>query len=119
MANIVNERFPHHVKVFRSKKDENGVDVYDKETGGQMLEPVFESECGLRDMVRGTDVDLDVIKADYKLAIPRTRFIIKVRDVVEFTHSYTGEVIRGDVESYKCWNLGANIWFQSNGNKYG
>lgn len=119
MASAINPRFPHIVKILRVARDENDKEIYDEETGETQLEVILESECGLRDLVRGTDVDIDVLKADYKLALPRTPIIVRFRDQVVFTHSYTGEVIRGEVEAYKTFNLGTNIWFQSNGNKHG
>ena len=114
MASVDNPQFPHYVKILRSDDGR-----YDEDTGEELFEVVFESKCGLRDMVRGTDVEIEVLKADYKLALPKHSFKIEFRDTVEFTNSYTGEVIRGEVESSKVWNFGANIWFQSNGNKHG
>ena len=119
MDSVINPRFPHTVKILRVDRDEDGNEIYDEETGETLTKVVLESECGLRDLVRGTDVDIEVLKADYKLALPRTPIVVKFRDQVVFTHSYTGEKIEGEVEAYKTFNLGTNIWFQSNGNKHG
>lgn len=112
---VDNPRFPHHVIITRQKVDSDGEYEYDSD-GNPALEKVLESECGIRDMVRGTDTEIDVLQADYKLALPRISFIVKFRDTVSFTHSFTGEIIEGRVEAYKTWNFGTNIWFQSNGN---
>lgn len=115
MDSIDNPRFPHKVEVLRVEYDQYGESVKD-ENGDEILNVVFKSECGLRDMVRGTDTEIEVLQADYKLALPRTSFIVDFRDSVRFTHSYTGEVITGRVEAYKTFNFGTNIWFQSGGN---
>lgn len=104
---INNPRFPHKVEILKEDIDQN--------TGDSTPKIVFESECGLRDMVRGIDTEADVLKADYKLAIPKTSYLIKRLDLVRFTHSFTGEVIEGKVEAYRAFNLGCNIWVQSNG----
>lgn len=119
MAKVKNPRFPHYMRVSRVKTDENGNSMYDDETGEDVVEIVLESECGQRDLVRGVDVDIKVIKSDYKLAFPRSNAIINPLDKVEFIHCYTGEVIYGKVERYFTNNLGSNIWFQSNGNSDG
>lgn len=105
-----NPRFPHKVEIFRSYGNT------DVNTGEELFDKVFESSCGLRDMVRGTDTEIKVLQADYKLSLPRTSFEVLFRDQVEFTHGFTGEVIKGRVEAYKTWNWGTNIWFQSGGN---
>ena len=115
MASINNPRFPHMVEVLRVEYDQYGESVKD-ENGDEILNVVFQSECGLRDMVRGTDTEVEVLQADYKLALPRTQFVVNFRDTVLFTHSYTGEMIKGRVEAYKTFNFGTNIWFQSGGN---
>lgn len=104
---IDNPRFPHKVQIYKE-------DI-DLDTGDPIQRVVFESECGLRDMVRGIDTEVDVLKADYKLAIPKTSYLIKRLDPVRFIHSSTGEVIEGKVEAYRAFNLGCNIWVQSNG----
>ena len=111
-----NPRFPHDVKIFRARTDFSGTPLIDTQTGEEIFECVFESECGLRDMVRGWDIDTEVLKADYKLALPKHSFIIKKGDYLEFTNSITGEVKKGRVEESKIFNLGANIWFNENGN---
>lgn len=109
MASTVNNpRFPHKVEILK--------EIINEDTGDPIHSVVFESECGLRDMVRGIDTEADVLSADYKLAIPKTNYLIKRLDIVRFTHSSTGEIITGKVEAYRAFNLGCNIWFQSNGN---
>lgn len=119
MAND-NPRYPHSVKILRV--------IGEDERGDEIKEPIYESECGLRDLVRGKDVDANVIKSDYKLAMPYKNGTeghfapdIRIKDLIEFTHSYTGQVIKGEVEDFKAWNpmFGMNIWFESNKNKYG
>lgn len=113
---VNNPRFPHHVSVKRALKDENGTPAVNPETGEEIFEEIFESECGLRDMVRGLDIDKEVVKADYKLSLPKHNFIIKKGDYVTFTNHTNGEVKEGKVEEAKVFNLGANIWFNENGN---
>lgn len=109
MATTVdNPRFPHLVEIL----EEN----IDQDTGDPIQNVIFSSKCGLRDMVRGIDTEIKVLKADYKLAIPKTDYLISRLDLVRFTHSSTGEIIEGKVEAYRAFNLGCNIWFQSNGN---
>ena len=115
MESINNPRFPHNVEVLRVEYDQYGESIKD-DNGDEILNMVFESECGLRDMVRGTDTEVKVLQPDYKLALPITSFIVKFRDVIRFTHSYTGEIIMGRVEAFRTFNLGTNIWFQSGGN---
>lgn len=115
MVSTNNPRFPHKVEILRVEYDQYGESIKD-ENGDEILNVVFESECGLRDMVRGADTEIKVLQADYKLALPRTPFIILFRDKVVFTHSYTGEIIEGRVEAFRTFNLGSNIWFQSGGN---
>lgn len=115
MVSTNNPRFPHKVEILRVEYDQYGESVKD-ENGDEVLNVVFTSECGLRDMVRGTDTEIEVLQADYKLALPRTSFIVDFRDSVRFTHSYTSEVITGRVGAYKTFNFGTNIWFQSGGN---
>lgn len=105
---INNPRFPHKVQIYK--------EYIDPVTGDSTPKIVFESECGLRDMVRGIDTEADVLKADYKLSIPKTSFLINRLDLVRFIHSTTGEIIEGKVEAYRAFNLGCNIWVQSNGN---
>lgn len=115
MASKNNPRFPHKLEILRAEYDQYGESIKD-EDGNEILKVVFESECGLREMVRGTDTEIKVLQADYKLALPRTKFVVQFRDTIRFIHSYTGEVIKGRVEAYKTFNLGTNIWFQSGGN---
>lgn len=111
-----NPRFPHHVEIKRALRDSNGTPMTDPETGDEIFEVVFESKCGLRDMVRGLDIDREVVKADYKLSLPKHTTIIRKGDLVTFSNSTTQEVKTGKVEESKIFNLGANIWFNENGN---
>ncbi len=113
---MVNLRFPHYLEIRRAVTDENGTPVTDAETGEELFTTVFESVCGLRDMVRNFDVDKDVVKADYKLALPKHTFIIKKGDYITFLNTINGEVKQGRVEEAKVYNMGANIWFNENGN---
>ncbi len=115
MASIDNPRFPHKVEILRAEYDQHGSTIKD-ENGDEILNKVFESECGLRDLTRSVDPNAEVIDADYKLALPRTPFIFDKRDTLLFTHSYTGEVIKGIISDAKTFNLGTNIWFKWNGN---
>lgn len=115
MAFINNPRFPHKVEILRAEYDQYGNTIKD-ENGDEILNIIFESECGMRDMVRGVDVNAKVLNADYKLALPKTPFRFEKRDTIRFTHSYTGEVVMGLIEDYKTFNLGTNIWFESGGN---
>jgi len=107
VSKVDNPRFPHKVQIYKE-------DI-DPVTGDSTPKIVFESECGLRDMVRGIDTEADVLKADYKLSIPKTSYLINRLDLVRFIHSFTGEIIEGKVEAYRAFNLGCNIWVQSNG----
>lgn len=113
-----NPRFPHKVEILRVEYDQYNESIKD-ENGNEILSVVFESECGMRELVRGMDVEVKVIKSDYKLALPKHSFIINTRDSARLTNAYTGEVIMGDVEISKVWNFGANIWFERNYNKHG
>lgn len=113
---VNNPRFPHYVAVLRALTDEYGTPMTDPLTGEELSEVVFESVCGLRDMVRGLDIDAEVIKADYKLALPKHIFIIRKGDYVIFRNNTNGEIKEGRVEESKVFNLGANIWFNQNGN---
>jgi hypothetical protein len=120
---VNNPRFPHKVEIYRMALDEYGNPYVNPNTGEEEPMMVYSSECGLRDMVRGKDIDANVIKADYKLALPYNKDvdvpIIYTRDEVKFTHALNGQVILGEVEDFKAYNLGMNIWFQSNSNKHG
>lgn len=107
VSRVDNPRFPHKVQIYKE-------DI-DPITGDPVYNVVFESDCGLRDMVRGIDTEAKVLKADYKIAIPKTSYPIKKLDLVRFIHSFTGEIIEGKVEAYRAFNLGCNIWVQSNG----
>lgn len=118
MASLDNPRFPHKVEILRVEYDEYGESVKD-ENGDEILKVVFESECGFRDLVRAVDVDVKVIKSDYKVSLPKHSFQINPLDTIIVYHAYTDEVIIGDVEISKVCNLGANIWFQRNYNKHG
>lgn len=113
---VNNPRFPHYMVIQRAKTDQYGSPITDTETGEEIFEKVFESECGLRDMVRGLDIDSEVVKADYKLALPKHTFIIKKGDFITFTNNTNGEIKQGKVEEAKVFNLGANVWFNENGN---
>lgn len=113
---VDNPRFPHKVVLKRGLEDSSGFPITD-ENGYEVFAVVFESECGLRDMVRGIDVDAEVIKSDYKLALPKHAFIVRTGDNLIFTNNHTGEVVEGQVELHRVFNFGANIWFQSNGNQ--
>lgn len=118
MAHIEdNTRFPHKLEIKRGLVDDNNNPVTD-ENGDEVFSIVFESECAIRgDMLRGIDIDAKVIKSDYKLALPKHSFIIRTGDNITLFNSHTGEKVTGEVELHRVWNLGANIWFQSNGNK--
>lgn len=113
---VENPRFPHYVEIKRAKRDNEGRPIVDETTGEEIFETVFESVCGLRDMVRGWDIDAEVLKADYKLALPKHNFIIRKGDSLVFTNTHLNEVKYGRVEESKVFNLGANIWFNENGN---
>lgn len=103
--------------------DEDGYPYVNPETGEEEPRLIYESECGLRDMVRGKDIDANTIKSDYKLALPYKEGIdvpiLLMRDEVRFTHSVNGQVIIGELEDFKAYNFGMNIWFQNNGNAHG
>ena len=113
---VVNPRYPHLMWVSQSLKDENGTPVIDEETGEEIFQTVFMSNCGLRDMVRGLDIDAEVVKADYKLSLPKHDFVIRKGDYITFLNNHTGEEKHGKVEESKIFNLGANVWFNENGN---
>lgn len=115
MVSTNNPRFPHKVEILRVENDQYGESIKD-ENGNEILNKVFESECGLRELVRSTDPNAKVLDADHKLSLPRTPFIFDKRDTVLFTHSYTGEIIKGIVSDAKTFNLGTNIWFKWSGN---
>lgn len=109
---IDNPRFPHHVKIIRELKDENGEPVYD-ERGIPVTEVVFDSECRNYPSYK-SDWKADVVSSDYVISLPKHNFDIKAGDIVrvkEHIREMTGNV----VDAY-VGNLGANIWYNSNTN---
>ena len=106
---VNNPRFTHRLEIFRSRKTENGEPELD-EQNNEIFDKIFESECGLRSKDGNVNVNAEVIKADYKLALPKHSQIIKKTDRIVFTNGINGEIITGTVKDSKVFNMGANIW---------
>lgn len=129
---MFNPRFPHILRVWRSRKDDNGTTVTNDE-GDEILDVVmlskvimidhqplvlpdgsFETsptewmEFGYRTGGKNTKDTSDVMVSDYELATPMFVTALKAGDKVEikdFDRVYWGEVVKK-----QTFNLGSNIW---------
>ena len=129
---MFNPRFPHKLRVWRSRKDENGMIVTTDE-GDEILDVVmlskvrmidnrpmtladgsFETEptewieFGYRTEGKGTRDTSDVMVSDFTLATPM--FITPLRaddkvEIIDYDRTYWGEVVKKHT-----FNLGSNIW---------
>lgn len=104
----INPRFPHTLRVLRCAADSLGVPITD-ENGNPKEDVIYESSFGYRSQTLGTTTSGSVVKADYKIAMPKTTADIRTGDILEvtdYTRSYRGVVVK-----YITFNLGTNIWF--------
>lgn len=129
---MLNERFPHSLRVWRYRKDDNGDHVTDSD-GNPVLDMVtlevvvmqdylpvrradgsFETEFseeidfGYRTQGKNTRETLDVYVSDFKLATPMFLTPLEAGDRVEirdYDRTYWGEVVKK-----ATFNLGSNIW---------
>lgn len=129
---MFNPRFPHKLRVWRSRKDKNGDPmtnaegdpVYDIVTLKAVVMvdglPVvlsngsFDTELiewinfGYRAAGKNTKDTTDVMVSDFKLATPMFLTYLEAGDRVEITdyeRSFWGEVVKK-----QTFNLGSNIW---------
>ena len=129
---MFNPRFPHRLRVWRSRKDDNGMIVTDDEgdaifdivmlskvtmidnrpvtlaDGTFDSEPTEWIEFGYRTEGKNTRDTSDVMVSDFTLATPMFTTPLGADDVVEivdYDRTYKGEVVRK-----QTYNLGSNIW---------
>lgn len=129
---MFNPRFPHTLRVWRSRKDDNGDPMTDAE--GNPIQDIvrlkavvmvdnlpvvrsdgsFETELtewmsfGYRTQGKNTRETADVQVSDFKLATPMFVTPLEAGDRVEikdYDRSYWGEVVKK-----VTFNLGSNIW---------
>ena len=129
---MFNPRFPHTLRVWRSRKDEFG-DPVTNEDGDEILDVVmlskvrlidnlpfvlpdgsFETEptewleFGYRTGGRNTKDTSDVMVSDYEFATPMFTTAIKAGDKVEvkdYDRTYWGVIVKK-----QTFNLGSNVW---------
>lgn len=129
---MFNPRFPHTLRVWRSRKDdhdepmttEGGDPIYDivrlkkvvmvdnepivRSDGSFDTEMVETIEFGYRTQGKNTRDTVDVQVSDFKLATPIFLTHLEPGDMVEiwdYERSYWGEVVKK-----ATFNLGSNIW---------
>ena len=129
---MFNPRFPHSLRVWRSRKDADGTPVTTEEgdpvldvvmldavamidgrplhtyEGGFETEPTEWISFGYRTQGKDTKDTLDVVVSDYKLATPMFITSLEVGDRVEvkdYDRTFWAEVIKK-----QTFNLGSNIW---------
>lgn len=129
---MFNPRFPHTLRVWRSRKndygepitDDEGNPIYDIVTleavvmidgrpmalsdGSFDTYPVEWIEFGYRTQGRNTKDTLDVMVSDFNLATPMFLTPLEAGDRVEikdYEREYWGEVVKK-----MTFNLGSNIW---------
>lgn len=129
---MFNPRFPHILRVWRSRKDADGMAVTTDE-GDEILDIVMLSkvimidnrpmiladgsfdtaptewlEFGYRTGGKNTKDTSDVMVSDYELATPMFITALNAGDKVEvkdYDRTYWGEVVKK-----QTFNLGSNIW---------
>lgn len=129
---MFNPRFPHKLRVWRSRKDADG-NIITTDEGDEILdvvplakatiidnhpvylsdgsldsEPVEWIEFGYRTETKSTRDSTDVMVADYELAAPM--FLTPLRgddkvEIVDYDRTYWGRVVKK-----QTFNLGSNIW---------
>lgn len=129
---MFNPRFPHTLRVWRFRKDDNGEPITDDEGNPiqevVMLEKVvmidyapvvlsdgsFSTELvdtinfGYRTQGKNTRDTVDVVVSDFKLSTPMFLNHLNPGDMVEITdyeRTFWGEVVKK-----ATYNLGSNIW---------
>ena len=129
---MFNPRFPHTLRVWRSRKDADGM-VVTTDEGDEILDVVMLSkvtmidnrpiiladgsfdtaptewlEFGYRTGGKNTKDTSDVMVSDYELATPMFITALNAGDKVEikdYDRTYWGEVVKK-----QTFNLGSNIW---------
>ena len=129
---MFNPRFPHTLRVWRFRKDDNGEPITDDE-GNPIQEVVvlekvvmidyapvvlsdgsFSTELvdtinfGYRTQGKNTRDTVDVVVSDFKLSTPMFLNHLNPGDMVEITdyeRTFWGEVVKK-----ATYNLGSNIW---------
>lgn len=129
---MFNERFPHTLRVWRSRKDDNGDPMTDSKDNPiydivslkavvmMDSQPVVRSDgsfdteltewisFGYRTQGKNTRETVDVQVSDFKLATPMFLTYLEPGDRVEikdYERTYWGEVVKK-----MTFNLGSNIW---------
>lgn len=129
---MFNPRFPHTLRVWRSRKNDNGEPMTDADGDAiydivRLKEVVmvdslpvihsdgsFETEVtewisfGYRTQGKNTRETIDVVVSDFKLATPMFLTHLEPGDRVEikdYERTYWGEVVKK-----MTFNLGSNIW---------
>ena len=129
---MFNPRFPHTFRVWRSRKDDNGVPVIDADgdpvydivrlkvaaviDGKPLMRPdgSYDTELsewvsfGYRTSGKNTKDTTDVMVSDYKLATAPLMTYIEPGDRLEikdYMRTYWGEVVK-----MMTFNLGSNVW---------
>lgn len=129
---MFNPRFPHTLRIWRSRKNDYGEPITDAEGNPVQdivrlkkvvmidSEPIVRSdgsfdtelvdiiEFGYRTQGKNTRDTVDVIVSDFKLATPMFLTHLEPGDKVEiwdYERSYWGEVVKK-----ATFNLGSNIW---------
>lgn len=104
---VLNPRFPHSLIVKRPSVDSDGVPITDSD-GNITEQTILESKFGYRTQTMNTSSAGDVIKADYKLSLPRTTANVIANDklyITDYTRSFVATVLK-----FNTFNLGSNIW---------
>lgn len=129
---MFNPRFPHTLRVWRSRKDADGMPVTNDDgdeildivmldsavmvdneplmcsNGGFVTEKVESINFGYRTQGKNTRDTVDVVVSDFKLATPMFLTPLEPGDKVEmrdYERTYWGEVVKK-----ATFNLGSNIW---------
>lgn len=129
---MFNPRFPHTLRVWRSRKDADGMPVTNEDgdeildivmldsavmvdneplmcsNGGFVTEKVESINFGYRTQGKNTRDTVDVVVSDFKLATPMFLTPLEPGDKVEmrdYERTYWGEVVKK-----ATFNLGSNIW---------
>lgn len=112
---VNNPRYPHDIIVRRIQSDESGVPITD-DNGDIVYSTILTSTCGLRTMT-DPDVNSGISQTDIKVSIPTPLIdvLVKIKDLVVFKNNIDGEILNGEVSSYRVNNFGYNIFFHING----
>ena len=105
---VNNPRFPHTLRIYRSKLSADDTVLTDDAGIPLPPEHIYTSQCGYREPGKPR-VSGDVIIADYKLALPKASVDIFPGDIIEVSDYM--RTIDGVVVKSMTFNMGTNIWF--------